>query len=234
MAPSSLSACPTPADMVFIVDSSGSINEPNYQMALRFLSDVANKLHVENDVTRIGVIQYSDDVSLEFRMYSHGTRRDIQAAIDGMMVGTGLSRTQERITSQLNFSLSMNCQGQRTVQTSEMLRTIREADAQSNKSKIDCHEFDPCSRCLQYKRGTTNTAAAIEYVIDNMFRTQYGDRDGVPNYGIIITDGGSNDKERTFRVSSCSDVCGWWQTARNGSGCDCVRACVCVYVLACV
>ena len=72
--------------MVFIVDSSGSINEPNYEMARRFLKDVVNMLHVENDVTRIGVVQFSDDVREEFRMYSHGARLEIQIAIDQMKV----------------------------------------------------------------------------------------------------------------------------------------------------
>ena len=78
--------CSTPADMVFIVDSSGSINEPNYEMARRFLKDVVNMLHVENDVTRIGVVQFSDDVREEFRMYSHGARFEVQIAIDQMKV----------------------------------------------------------------------------------------------------------------------------------------------------
>ena len=71
---------------MFIVDSSGSINEPSYEMARRFLKDVVNMLHVENDVTRIGVVQFSDDVREEFRMYSHGARLEIQIAIDQMKV----------------------------------------------------------------------------------------------------------------------------------------------------
>ncbi len=35
-----------------------------------------------------------------------------------------------------------------------------------------------------------------------MFQPRYGDRPGVPNYAVIITDGGSNDKEATFQVNS--------------------------------
>ena len=49
-------------------------------------------------------------------------------------------------------------------------------------------------------RGTTNTADAIDYVVDKMFQSQFGDRPSVPNYCIIITDGGSNNKEKTFQV----------------------------------
>ena len=58
-------------------------------------------------------------------------------------------------------------------------------------------------------RGATDTAAAIEYVVDRIFQPQFGDRPSVPNYAIIITDGGSNDKERTFRVSAraCQYAC---------------------------
>ncbi len=72
--------------MVFILDGSGSINEPNFEMARNFLSEVVGMLHVENDVTRIGVIQFSDRVREEFRMYSHGARYEIQQAIENIEV----------------------------------------------------------------------------------------------------------------------------------------------------
>ena len=66
-------------------------------------------------------------------------------------------------------------------------------------------------------RGTTDTAAAIEYVVDRIFQPEFGDRPSVPNYAIIITDGGSNDKERTFRVSvrACRQVCTTRRTVSN-------------------
>ena len=61
---------------------------------------------------------------------------------------------------------------------------------------------------LSYTRGTTNTAQALDYVQNNMFSGANGDRTGVANIAVILTDGGSNDKEATFRcvnvLFSCS------------------------------
>ena len=52
---------------------------------------------------------------------------------------------------------------------------------------------------MPYIRGTTNTAAALKYVIDNMFTSANGDRASASNIIVVMTDGGSNDKSATFR-----------------------------------
>lgn len=52
---------------------------------------------------------------------------------------------------------------------------------------------------MQYIRGTTNTAAAIQYARNNMFTSANGDRGNVANVAVVMTDGGSNDKSATFR-----------------------------------
>ena len=48
-----------------------------------------------------------------------------------------------------------------------------------------------------YTHGRTNTGAALRYVSEQMFATSNGGRDNVPNLIIILTDGGSNDKDAT-------------------------------------
>ena len=51
---------------------------------------------------------------------------------------------------------------------------------------------------IAYTRGTTNTAEALRYSRETMFTSNNGERDGVPNIMIVITDGGSNNKEETL------------------------------------
>lgn len=56
----------------------------------------------------------------------------------------------------------------------------------------------PAIQTIRWLTGTTNTASAIEYVNKNMFNGQDGDRPGVRNIAVIMTDGGSDDKHATF------------------------------------
>ena len=51
---------------------------------------------------------------------------------------------------------------------------------------------------IRYTRGTTNTAAALEFARQTMFTVFRGDRIGVPDMVVIITDGESNDGPETL------------------------------------
>lgn len=49
-----------------------------------------------------------------------------------------------------------------------------------------------------YNGGTTNTAEALRIMSEAMFSPQGGDRSNVRNVGLVITDGESNDRVKTF------------------------------------
>ena len=52
---------------------------------------------------------------------------------------------------------------------------------------------------LQYVKGRTNTAEALLYIRTEMFTALNGDRQDVPNFAVVITDGESNiNEERTL------------------------------------
>ena len=53
---------------------------------------------------------------------------------------------------------------------------------------------------IEYKRGTTNTGAAIRYVDNVIFNENNGDRRGVVNVAVVVTDGNSNNKSDTVEV----------------------------------
>ncbi|XP_070196478.1 uncharacterized protein [Littorina saxatilis] len=50
---------------------------------------------------------------------------------------------------------------------------------------------------IKFNPGTTNTADALRHLKDVMFKSSNGDRPGVPNIAIIITDGKSNNVSKT-------------------------------------
>ena len=54
---------------------------------------------------------------------------------------------------------------------------------------------------IEYLRGKTNTAAALDYVVDTMFDSRNGDRSSVANLLVMLTDGNSNDKDATVTAA---------------------------------
>ena len=57
------------------------------------------------------------------------------------------------------------------------------------------------ARNMPYIRGTTNTAAALDHLVDFMFTSNRGDRNDVPNVVVFLTDGNSNDKDATVEAA---------------------------------
>ena len=54
---------------------------------------------------------------------------------------------------------------------------------------------------IQYIHGTTNTGAALRMAVSEVFNNGRGDRTDVPNVVVLMTDGGSNNKEDTIAAA---------------------------------
>ncbi|XP_016363355.1 collagen alpha-6(VI) chain-like [Sinocyclocheilus anshuiensis] len=65
------------ADIVFIVDESGSITSSNFQLVKSFLHRTISGLEVNSDSVRVGMILYNDRPSAEFYLDSFVNKRDI-------------------------------------------------------------------------------------------------------------------------------------------------------------
>jgi uncharacterized protein YegL len=83
--------CPTAdctgfrADVVFILDSSGSIRDAgfgNWQLVLDFVNDVIEKLSIGQDQTRVGLVYYSNDARNAFFLREYTDKRSLQAAVN--------------------------------------------------------------------------------------------------------------------------------------------------------
>lgn len=123
-------------DLVFVVDSSGSINEKdpsNWDTVLNFIERVTDRFQtIGGDGVRIGLVVYSNEAYVEFTLNQYDNRGQVINAI----------------------------------------------------------------RSVPYIGGTTNTAMGLEYMNDRLFTAANGDRAGVPNVAVLITDGESNEREQ--------------------------------------
>uniref|UniRef100_A0A8C9DJB8 Collagen alpha-5(VI) chain n=1 Tax=Prolemur simus TaxID=1328070 RepID=A0A8C9DJB8_PROSS len=72
------------ADVMFLVDSSGSIGHENFEKMKTFMKNLLTKIQIGADKTQIGVVQFSDDTKEEFQLNKYFTQKEISDAIDRM------------------------------------------------------------------------------------------------------------------------------------------------------
>lgn len=126
--------CEENADLVIILDSSGSVGETNFVRMKTWVRDLILDLDVESDVINIGLLVFSDREELVFHLDEYSSRPGMVEALEE----------------------------------------------------------------IEYMRGTTNTAGALNYARDTMFTRNNGDRDNVKNLILLVTNGDSNDREETI------------------------------------
>ncbi|XP_063309185.1 collagen alpha-6(VI) chain [Pelobates fuscus] len=70
------------ADVIFLVDSSESIGQTNYDKMKTFMKHVVNKTEVGQHKVQFGVVLFSDSPKLEFQLNSYSTLPPIMDSID--------------------------------------------------------------------------------------------------------------------------------------------------------
>lgn len=72
------------ADIMFLVDSSGSIGPENFSKMKTFMKNLVSKSQIGVDQVQIGVVQFSHENKEEFQLNTFMTQSDISSAIDQM------------------------------------------------------------------------------------------------------------------------------------------------------
>lgn len=70
-----------PADVFFVLDSSGSISLQDFRKELQFTEDVAAMFDIGPSATRVGVISFSKTVRTQFDLGQYDNRRDMLSKI---------------------------------------------------------------------------------------------------------------------------------------------------------
>ena len=116
-------------DLVFVLDSSGSITFKRFNVVKNMVIAIVNELDVRIDRTRVGLIYWSNNAFVGFNMIDYGqVKQDVVEAI----------------------------------------------------------------RRTPYRGNWTRSEAALRLVYDTAFQPHNGDRDGVPNVAVFVSDGNSN------------------------------------------
>ena len=66
---------------MYVMDSSGSVGDYNWFKEKQFAIDITRALDIGSDETRVGVVSYSTEISLDFSLSAYSNTEDVAAAI---------------------------------------------------------------------------------------------------------------------------------------------------------
>ncbi|KAH3775135.1 hypothetical protein DPMN_176532, partial [Dreissena polymorpha] len=89
--------CSAKADILFILDSSGSIGAPDYQKMLTFVRGVVSKFDIGADKVRIGTEIFSDRTYIQFNLNQHMTQQSVDNAIANIPYIAGTTNTGQAL-----------------------------------------------------------------------------------------------------------------------------------------
>ncbi|KAI0236841.1 hypothetical protein LSAT2_012610 [Lamellibrachia satsuma] len=85
------------ADVVFVLDSSGSIGSLNWSVSLQFVIDVMKGLNIKADGTRVSVVIYSTEVKLSFGLTQYYSMAVIEPIVFNLKYMAGITNTADGI-----------------------------------------------------------------------------------------------------------------------------------------
>ena len=71
----------TSADIIFVVDSSGSIGLENFQKIKAFIQSLVNGFDIDRDLTRVGLMTYNDHATWQFKLGQHDSKMELLKVI---------------------------------------------------------------------------------------------------------------------------------------------------------
>jgi uncharacterized protein YegL len=73
--------CEKEVDLVFLLDTSGSVGQGNFNKMLMFVDEVVRAVGFQYDRTRLGIITFSSDARVAFHLGDYKTQRALTKAI---------------------------------------------------------------------------------------------------------------------------------------------------------
>ncbi|KAI4790340.1 hypothetical protein KUCAC02_034696 [Chaenocephalus aceratus] len=90
------------ADIIFLVDSS-RISQIHYESMRRFMASIVNQTTGGTNLTRFGLISYSDEPRTHFKLSTYDSKRKVLAAIPPVKPEGGGTHTDEALSYSLEY-----------------------------------------------------------------------------------------------------------------------------------
>ena len=84
------SVCIGEIDVIFVVDSSGSIDKADFELAKDFVKDVVSLLDISPSTIRVGYVNFASSTVVEFDLTTYNNKNDVLNAISAVVqIGNG-------------------------------------------------------------------------------------------------------------------------------------------------
>ena len=83
----------TPADVIFLIDSSGSVGQSNFEIEKQFIYNFTKAIHIGPTKVQVGVVRYSYAPDTVIHLKDSKSESDLRRAIQGMEFRLGASNT---------------------------------------------------------------------------------------------------------------------------------------------
>ena len=81
------------ADIIFVLDESGSIGPSHFNLMKSFLSQLVSNLDINDDNARVGLVTFSTEVGTGFNLSDYSTVASVQSAISSLNYSGGNTNT---------------------------------------------------------------------------------------------------------------------------------------------
>ena len=126
-----LTGCETRGiDLIFVLDSSGSVGSSNFQNVRNFVSNLVSQLEIGPDNTQVGLINFDSSYRVEFHLNTHQDSSSLVRAIANIPYSGGGTNTAAALTILLSEFSTVN--GARQLQEGIPRVAIVVTDGHSN------------------------------------------------------------------------------------------------------
>ena len=85
-------------DLMFVLDSSGSVGTSNFQVIRNFVNTFVNTLEIGPTRSQVGVIVFSSSANVQFRLNTYSNRNSLTAAVNNTRYVGGGTNTADALT----------------------------------------------------------------------------------------------------------------------------------------
>ena len=93
-----LVACTGQLDLVFVIDSSGSIRQSRFDLVKQFIHNITEQLEVRPERVQVGLLTYADTATRRFQLQTFTQKEDVLHAIDSMPYSRGRTNAADALT----------------------------------------------------------------------------------------------------------------------------------------
>ncbi|KAM8868890.1 LOW QUALITY PROTEIN: collagen alpha-6(VI) chain-like [Spinachia spinachia] len=123
------------ADIIFLVDGSTSITLKKFRSMQKFMASMVNQTRVRKDLTRFGVILYSNNPQSVFTLNQYNSKQAVLNAISALSSPYGDTYTGKALTYSLQFFNNTNG-GRAALQVLQILMVIIDGDATDRNNLV--------------------------------------------------------------------------------------------------